>query len=77
MGLGAHPVGTDVALVKQLVSSPKGAGMTGKIRDYLNGVTGVISIERLDYVKGSLEKLDAGAAFAPIASTQKCATCRP
>lgn len=57
VGLGTHPVGTDVALVERLVTAPELIAKTGKISDYLNGVTGVISIERLDYVKGSLEKL--------------------
>lgn len=59
IGLGAHPVGTDVALIAQLAASPKVLAHSADIASYLNGVTGVISIERLDYVKGSLEKLVA------------------
>lgn len=59
IGLGTHPVGTDVGLIKQLVTAPDVVRRTSSIADYLNGVTGVISIERLDYVKGSLEKLEA------------------
>jgi len=59
IGLGAHPVGTDVALIAQLATSRAVVEHDASIRSYLNGVTGVISIERLDYVKGSLEKLVA------------------
>ncbi len=57
--LGAHPVGTDVDLIATLAASPRVMEKTASICNYLNGVTGVISIERLDYVKGSLEKLVA------------------
>lgn len=59
IGLGAHPVGTDVGLVEQLAATPNVLDKTQSITDCLNGVTGVISIERLDYVKGSLQKLEA------------------
>lgn len=59
IGLGAHPVGTDVGLIQELATAPDVARKTASIVDYLNGVTGVISIERLDYVKGSLQKLEA------------------
>jgi glucosylglycerol-phosphate synthase len=57
--LGAHPVGTDVALIEDLVGQPEVARKTAAIEQYLGGVTGIVSIERLDYVKGSLEKLQA------------------
>ncbi len=59
VGLGAHPVGTDVALIAQLATTPEVVRQTRSIADYLDGVTGVISVERLDYVKGSLQKLEA------------------
>jgi glucosylglycerol-phosphate synthase len=59
IGLGTHPVGTDVGLIEQLANAPDVLSKTRNIADSLNGVTGVISIERLDYVKGSLEKLEA------------------
>lgn len=59
IGLGAHPVGTDVSLIEKLAATPDVVSKTESIIDYLGGVTGVISIERLDYVKGSLEKLGA------------------
>lgn len=57
LGLGAHPVGTDVDLIATLVSTPAVLEKCANITSYLNGVASIISIERLDYVKGSLEKL--------------------
>lgn len=57
--LGAHPVGTDVALIERLVRTPEVAASLAEIDAYLDGRTGIVSIERLDYVKGSLEKLQA------------------
>jgi glucosylglycerol-phosphate synthase len=59
VGLGAHPVGTDAAMIGELVGTPEVAREAQAIRDYLNGATGIVSIERLDYVKGTLEKLEA------------------
>ncbi len=59
VALGAHPVGTDVALIDRLVTQPEVVEKTAAIEDYLAGVTGILSLERLDYVKGSLEKLQA------------------
>lgn len=57
--LGAHPVGTDTGMIEKLVASPGVQEKAAAIRDYLGGVTGIVSIERLDYVKGTLEKLHA------------------
>ncbi len=57
--LGAHPVGTDARLIGNLVQTPAVRQQVDEISAYLNGRTGIISIERLDYVKGSLEKLQA------------------
>lgn len=59
VSLGAHPVGIDVALIEQLVSKPAVKKKTARIDELLGGVKGILSIERLDYVKGSLEKLQA------------------
>jgi glucosylglycerol-phosphate synthase len=59
VSLGAHPVGTDVALIERLVATPEVRDLVAGIEDYLGDVTGIVSIERLDYVKGSLEKLQA------------------
>jgi glucosylglycerol-phosphate synthase len=57
--LGAHPVGTDAGMIERLALGPEVASQTAAIRDYLGGATGIVSIERLDYVKGTLEKLQA------------------
>jgi glucosylglycerol-phosphate synthase len=59
VNLGAHPVGTDAAMVARVVATPDVRQRTAAIRDYLGGATGIVSIERLDYVKGTLEKLQA------------------
>jgi len=59
VALGAHPVGTDVDLIGRLLDTPAVARDLAEIDAYLAGRTGIVSIERLDYVKGSLEKLQA------------------
>lgn len=57
--LGAHPVGTDARLIAQLVQTSEVQRQIAQLDAYLDGRTGIVSIERLDYVKGSLEKLQA------------------
>lgn len=57
--LGAHPVGTNTALIEHLVRTPDVQRQVAEWDAWLDGRTGIISIERLDYVKGSLEKLHA------------------
>ncbi|TXF97552.1 glucosylglycerol-phosphate synthase [Massilia arenae] len=57
--LGAHPVGTNAGLIADLVKSDDVGRQITEWDEYLDGRTGIISIERLDYVKGSLEKLQA------------------
>lgn len=59
VALGAHPVGTDIGLISQIVAKPSVRKRIEKIGDLLRGVKGILSIERLDYVKGALEKLQA------------------
>jgi glucosylglycerol-phosphate synthase len=59
VALGAHPVGTDVALIRRLVESSEVRRQLAELDGLLDGRTGIVSIERLDYVKGSLEKLQA------------------
>ncbi|WP_288381197.1 glucosylglycerol-phosphate synthase [uncultured Massilia sp.] len=59
VALGAHPVGTDVGLIHSLVQGETVQHQLAELDGYLNGRTGIVSIERLDYVKGSLEKLEA------------------
>lgn len=57
--LGAHPVGIDVELIAEIVMKPAVQKKITAVKKLLGGVKGIISIERLDYVKGSLEKLQA------------------
>ncbi|MGX9217409.1 glucosylglycerol-phosphate synthase [Massilia varians] len=59
VALGAHPVGTDVKLIRRLVDSSEVQRQLAELDGLLEGRTGIVSIERLDYVKGSLEKLQA------------------
>lgn len=59
VGLGAHPVGVDVALICALVREPRIAARAAELRQQLGERTAVLSIERLDYVKGPLQKLRA------------------
>jgi len=59
VALGAHPVGTNTGLIEELVHTPDVQRQVAGWDEWLDGRTGIISIERLDYVKGSLEKLHA------------------
>lgn len=59
VALGAHPVGIDVNLIEKIVKKPAVQNKIARINKLLHGVKGIVSIERLDYVKGSLEKLQA------------------
>ncbi len=57
--LGAHPVGIDVARIREILSQPKMRARVKEIREGFRGRTAILSIERLDYVKGQLEKIAA------------------
>ena len=57
--LGAHPVGIDVGLIEQITKKPAVLEKIARIQALLRGAKGILSVERLDYVKGSLEKLRA------------------
>ncbi|BDT57150.1 alpha,alpha-trehalose-phosphate synthase [Massilia varians] len=59
VALGAHPVGTDVKLIRRLAEGGEVQRQLAELDGLLKGRTGIVSIERLDYVKGSLEKLQA------------------
>jgi len=59
IGIGAHPVGIDLARIETLLDRPE-------IQERIASLVGefaprrtVLSLERLDYVKGPLEKLEA------------------
>lgn len=57
--LGAHPIGTDVGRIREVLASPKVRADVDKIRNEIRDRKLVLSIERLDYSKGILEKLQA------------------
>ena len=57
IGLGAHPVGTDLARIRDGLTQPDVQDRMRKIREEFAGRKLVLSIERLDYTKGTLEKL--------------------
>jgi glucosylglycerol-phosphate synthase len=59
VGLGAHPVGTDVARIRSLLATPGVRNGIEKLRREISPRKLVLSIERLDYTKGTLEKLGA------------------
>ncbi|MBN1770502.1 MAG: glucosylglycerol-phosphate synthase [Deltaproteobacteria bacterium] len=59
VGLGAHPVGIDVRRIRELLERPEARERMREIRTGLRGRRCVLSIARLDYVKGPLEKLAA------------------
>ena len=63
VGVGAHPVGIDNARIAQLVKTER---TQQGMRDLLAEARGrkiVLSVERLDYVKGPIEKMQAFERF--------------
>ncbi len=63
IGLGAHPVGLDVGRVQQVLNDPKTTERMAALRQELAGQRVILSVERLDYTKGTLEKLLAFEAL--------------
>ncbi|MCB1909895.1 MAG: glucosylglycerol-phosphate synthase [Rhodocyclaceae bacterium] len=59
IGLGAHPVGLDVGRVRDVLAQPEAGRRMEQLRDQLKGIRVILSVERLDYTKGTLEKLMA------------------
>ena len=57
--LGAHPVGLDIERVRGALEAPRIREMMQRLREELRGVKLILSVERLDYTKGILEKLNA------------------
>ncbi len=57
IGLGAHPVGTDLRRIRDGLAQPQVRLRLEKIRREFSGRKLVLSVERLDYTKGTLEKL--------------------
>ena len=63
LGVGAHPVGIDVARIGEILRNPGVRDRVTHLKEELGGRTIILSVERLDYVKGPLEKLDAYERF--------------
>lgn len=57
--LGAHPVGLDIDRVRNALEAPKVQELMGQLREEMKGVKLILAVERLDYTKGILEKLNA------------------
>ena len=57
--LGAHPVGLDMKRVTSALDDNDIQQLMARLRQELAGVKLVLSVERLDYTKGILEKLQA------------------
>jgi glucosylglycerol-phosphate synthase len=55
--LGTHPVGLDVERVKHSLALPQTRKRIDELREELADHRVILSVERLDYTKGSLEKL--------------------
>jgi len=61
--LGANPVGINVDYIKELLQQDDMLGKVKSIKKTMNGKKLILSVERLDYVKGPLEKVLAFEQF--------------
>lgn len=57
--VGAHPIGTDLDRIRDCLSAPQFENEVRSVREQIGNRKLVLSIERLDYTKGILEKLQA------------------
>lgn len=57
--LGAHPVGVDVDAIRATLAKDGARSKIESLRERFRGQSLVVSVERLDYVKGPLNKLEA------------------
>ena len=57
--LGAHPVGLDLGRVRAILDDHATQRLMADLRQDLSGRRLILSVERLDYTKGTLEKLQA------------------
>ena len=65
--LGAHPVGLDVDKIGALLKQDRVREQIETLRGQLQGLRMILSVERLDYTKGTLEKL---LAFESLLETR-------
>jgi glucosylglycerol-phosphate synthase len=59
IGLGAHPVGLDLKRVSNALSDASVSAQMESLREDLGDIRLILSVERLDFTKGILEKLHA------------------
>ncbi len=59
LSLGAHPVGVNARAVKEVLDDSRHRRRVDELSARLRGTRLVLSVERLDYVKGPLQKLEA------------------
>jgi glucosylglycerol-phosphate synthase len=59
IGLGAHPVGLDLNRVRHALADQSVIDRMETLREELKDVRLILSVERLDFTKGIIEKLDA------------------
>jgi trehalose 6-phosphate synthase/phosphatase len=59
VGIGAHPIGIDVATFRTTLEDPETERIAAELEERYSGKQIVLGIERLDYTKGIPEKLDA------------------
>jgi glucosyl-glycerol phosphate synthase (EC 2.4.1.213) len=57
VGIGAHPVGIDINRIQAILEREETRKRMAELREELAGRRMVLSVERLDYTKGTLEKL--------------------
>lgn len=57
--LGALPVGLDIGRVEKAIDRPQFAKRANQLKSELEGTRVILSVERLDYTKGILPKLEA------------------
>jgi glucosylglycerol-phosphate synthase len=63
VGVGAHPVGIDNSKIQTIVTDQKTRDMADSLMQASQGRKIILSVERLDYVKGPIEKMLAYEAF--------------
>jgi glucosylglycerol-phosphate synthase len=63
LGLGAHPVGIDNQKIQALVAARETGRLVDGLLEEAKGRKIILSVERLDYVKGPIEKMLAYEAF--------------
>lgn len=61
--LGANPVGVNIPYIKEIYQQEKTQQAIGEMAEQTKGKKIILSIERLDYVKGPLEKIRAFNQF--------------